>query len=115
MQAAAGAMAGLAGQKFADWTVTVADDFSYRDKTDGSIASDQGLRIVCGADARAVLRLSGTGTKGATLRVYLERSADGSGTLHWKHAEELASMPSATARIPLSADTTGRPTPDAAP
>src|SRR3546814_9335713 len=57
MQAAAGAMAGLAGQKFADWTVTVADDFSYRDTTDGSIASDQGLRIVCGDDARAVLRL----------------------------------------------------------
>src|SRR3546814_15694163 len=87
MQAAAGAMAGLAGQKFADWTVTVADDFSYRDKTDGSIASDQGLRIVCGDDARAVLRLSGTGTKGATLRVYLERYAHGSGSLHWKPAE----------------------------
>lgn len=112
MQAAAGAMAGLQGQKFADWTVSLADDFSYRDKTDGSIASGQGLRIVCGDDARAVLRLSGTGTKGATLRVYLERYAHESGSLHWKTAEALAPLASAIDRLARIAELTGRRTPD---
>ena len=55
------------------FTITDADDFAYTDPVDGSHAEHQGIRIIFGEDARGVLRLSGTGTVGATLRVYLER------------------------------------------
>ena len=50
-----------------------ADEFSYADPVDGSVTPRQGIRIYFEEDARAVFRLSGTGTSGATLRVYLER------------------------------------------
>ncbi|MEM6488421.1 MAG: alpha-D-glucose phosphate-specific phosphoglucomutase [Pseudomonadota bacterium] len=64
---------GLPGTAFAGLTVTEADDFAYTDPIDGSTTSNQGIRVVFGDTARAVFRLSGTGTVGATLRVYLER------------------------------------------
>jgi phosphoglucomutase len=54
-------------------TVKLADDFAYTDPVDGSLATHQGVRIVFDDDARIVFRLSGTGTEGATLRIYLER------------------------------------------
>ena len=54
-------------------SVVLADDFSYTDPVDGSVAAKQGLRIVFEDGARIVYRLSGTGTAGATLRVYIER------------------------------------------
>lgn len=63
----------LPGRQVEGLTVTEADDFAYTDPVDGSTASGQGIRIVFGDAARAVFRLSGTGTVGATLRVYLER------------------------------------------
>lgn len=53
--------------------ISEADDFSYVDPVDGGVATRQGVRIVFGDHARVVFRLSGTGTEGATLRVYLER------------------------------------------
>jgi len=53
--------------------VVFADDFAYTDPVDGSVTTRQGIRIVFDDDARIVLRLSGTGTEGATLRIYLER------------------------------------------
>ncbi|HTX48462.1 MAG TPA: alpha-D-glucose phosphate-specific phosphoglucomutase [Caulobacteraceae bacterium] len=53
--------------------ISTADDFSYVDPVDGGVATNQGVRIVFGERARVVFRLSGTGTDGATLRVYLER------------------------------------------
>ncbi len=53
--------------------VTVADEFSYLDPVDNSVSHQQGIRIVMGDAARIVVRLSGTGTQGATLRLYLER------------------------------------------
>jgi len=68
-----GALPGLAGQTHAGLTVAKADEFAYRDPVDGSFSEGQGIRIWFGDDARAVLRLSGTGTDGATLRVYLEQ------------------------------------------
>jgi phosphoglucomutase len=49
-----------------------ADDFSYRDPVDGSVSEHQGIRVLFEGGARIVYRLSGTGTEGATLRVYLE-------------------------------------------
>ncbi|WP_020401415.1 alpha-D-glucose phosphate-specific phosphoglucomutase [Kordiimonas gwangyangensis] len=63
----------LTGQTFEGETVTSADDFSYTDPVDGSVTSKQGIRIQFESGARLVYRLSGTGTEGATLRVYLER------------------------------------------
>lgn len=63
---------GLVGQSFAGRRVATADDFAYTDPVDGSLTSGQGLRLLLDDGSRVVLRLSGTGTQGATLRVYLE-------------------------------------------
>jgi phosphoglucomutase len=63
----------LAGQEFAGHRVTYADDFTYHDPIDGSTSARQGIRIGFADGSRIVLRLSGTGTVGATLRLYLER------------------------------------------
>jgi phosphoglucomutase len=63
----------LAGQVLAGRKVTLADDFSYTDPVDGSVSKNQGLRIVFEDGSRIVYRLSGTGTSGSTLRVYIER------------------------------------------
>jgi phosphoglucomutase len=63
----------LAGQSFGALTLQMADDFSYTDPVDGSVSSRQGVRLLFEGGARVVFRLSGTGTEGATLRVYLER------------------------------------------
>jgi phosphoglucomutase len=64
--------AALVGQKFGNYEVAFADDFSYTDPIDGSISSKQGIRIGFTDDSRIVFRLSGTGTEGATLRLYVE-------------------------------------------
>ena len=63
----------LAGQTMAGQTIAWADDFAYTDPVDGSRSERQGVRVVLADSSRVVLRLSGTGTEGATLRVYLER------------------------------------------
>ncbi len=62
----------LKGQQFGDYKVDYADDFAYTDPVDGSVSENQGIRIGFTDGSRIVLRLSGTGTVGATLRVYLE-------------------------------------------
>ena len=63
----------LPGQRVGEAVVASADDFAYTDPVDGSVSTGQGIRIVFRDGARIVFRLSGTGTEGATLRVYLER------------------------------------------
>jgi phosphoglucomutase len=73
MQSLRDRLAALPGQRFGGLTVSVCDDFAYTDPVDGSVTAAQGIRILFAEDARAVFRLSGTGTVGATLRVYLER------------------------------------------
>ncbi len=67
------AMATLPGQTFGGLTVEKVDDFSYLDPVDGSVSANQGIRILFEGGSRVVYRLSGTGTSGATLRVYIER------------------------------------------
>jgi len=62
----------LPGTSVANRTVVTADDFSYTDPVDGSVSSKQGLRVLLDDGARIVFRLSGTGTEGATIRVYIE-------------------------------------------
>jgi phosphoglucomutase len=64
---------GLPGKNPGGLAVDKADDFSYTDPVDGSVSAKQGVRILFADGGRAVFRLSGTGTEGATLRVYFER------------------------------------------
>jgi phosphoglucomutase len=66
-------LASLPGERFGHLAVEAADDFAYTDPTDASVSSNQGIRILFEGGSRVVFRLSGTGTSGATLRVYLER------------------------------------------
>ena len=64
--------AALPGKQFGSYTVALCDDFSYIDPIDASVSTGQGIRIIFSDGSRIVFRLSGTGTEGATLRIYLE-------------------------------------------
>ncbi len=64
---------GLAGEKYGVWEIGKADEFSYTDPVDGSVSQRQGIRIFFTDGSRIIFRLSGTGTVGATLRVYFDR------------------------------------------
>ncbi len=77
-----GSLASLPGQRVEGMTVAAADDFAYTDPVDGSVSKGQGVRIIFTDGSRIVLRLSGTGTEGATLRLYLERYTAGPDGLH---------------------------------
>ncbi|WLR97631.1 alpha-D-glucose phosphate-specific phosphoglucomutase [Shinella sumterensis] len=66
-------LATLPGKRFGALTVETADDFAYNDPVDQSVSRNQGIRILFEGGSRVVFRLSGTGTSGATLRVYIER------------------------------------------
>jgi phosphoglucomutase len=66
-------LATLQGRQFGKRRLVLADDFSYTDPVDGSVSGKQGIRLIFDDGARVVFRLSGTGTEGATLRLYLER------------------------------------------
>jgi phosphoglucomutase len=83
---------GLRGQDFAGRRIQAADNFSYTDPVDGSVTTGQGLRILLDDGSRVVVRLSGTGTKGATIRVYLESYVPSSGDLHQDPQVALADM-----------------------
>ena len=64
--------AALTGKAYGKYTVLMCDDFSYTDPVDSSVSKNQGVRILFSDGSRVIFRLSGTGTEGATLRVYLE-------------------------------------------
>jgi phosphoglucomutase len=85
----------LQGQLLAGRTIATADDFSYLDPVDGSVSGGQGLRLLLEDGSRVVLRLSGTGTQGATLRVYLERYVASGGELNQDPQLALADLISA--------------------
>ena len=70
-------LASLPGQVVEGLTIEAADDFAYTDPVDGSVSTRQGVRVLFAGGSRFVMRLSGTGTEGATLRLYLERYAAG--------------------------------------
>jgi len=82
----------LVGQAFAGRSIATADDFAYSDPVDGSLTSGQGLRLLLDDGSRVVLRLSGTGTQGATLRVYLESYVPPGGDLSQNPQLALAQM-----------------------
>ncbi|KMO40577.1 alpha-D-glucose phosphate-specific phosphoglucomutase [Methylobacterium aquaticum] len=102
-------LAGLPGQRFGELTVEAADDFAYTDPVDGSVTARQGVRILFREDARVVFRLSGTGTVGATLRVYLERFSKD--RLDAPTAEMLAPVVAAAEAIAGIVQHTGRTEP----
>ena len=80
----------LPGQSFGEYVVGYADEFSYEDPIDGSISKNQGMRIGFENGSRIVFRLSGTGTVGATLRIYIERF-EADVTKHDQDAQEALS------------------------
>ncbi|MEZ5724850.1 MAG: alpha-D-glucose phosphate-specific phosphoglucomutase [Paracoccaceae bacterium] len=102
----------LPGQSFAGLTVESADDFAYLDPVDGSTSKNQGLRIAFTDGSRIVMRLSGTGTEGATLRVYLERYQPADGKLNMPVEEALSPVVQAAEEIALIRHHTGRDKPD---
>ncbi|MGF7168657.1 phosphoglucomutase [Sphingobium xanthum] len=92
--------------------VAAADSFSYADPVDGSVSANQGLRVMFEGGSRIVFRLSGTGTEGATLRVYLERYEPAGGTLDAETPDMLADLIAAADAIAGIVRHTGRTAPD---
>ena len=89
----------LVGQDFAGRCIATADDFSYSDPIDGSLTTGQGLRLLLDDGSRVVFRLSGTGTQGATLRLYLESYVPPSGNLQQDPQQALADLISAADQL----------------
>ena len=105
-------LAALAGTRIEDMTIQGADDFAYTDPVDGSVSRAQGVRILFEDGSRIVLRLSGTGTEGATLRLYLERYAAGPDGLHHDPQQALAPVIRAAHALADIAHFTGRIAPN---
>lgn len=105
-------LADLPGTKAAGLTIAAADDFTYEDPVDGSVTKAQGIRIAFEEGARAVFRLSGTGTEGATLRVYLERYEPDPANHDRDVQEALAPVIAAAREIAGIEMRTGRAAPD---
>jgi phosphoglucomutase len=112
MGALRGALPGLQGQVVEGMTIAGADDFAYTDPVDASVSTKQGVRVMFEDGSRFVLRLSGTGTEGATLRLYLERYAAGPAGLDLDPQEALAPVIRAAHGIARIAEFTGRNAPD---
>lgn len=101
----------LPGQKFGSYTVKVCDDFSYHDPIDGSVSNNQGIRVLFTDGSRIVFRLSGTGTEGATLRIYLEAFEPDSRMHHLDAQVALAEMIQISLQISQLVERTGRVAP----
>lgn len=101
----------LPGQAFGRYTISTCDDFSYLDPIDGSVSNNQGIRILFTDGSRIVFRLSGTGTEGATLRIYLE-AFEPDASKHYLDAQiALAEMIQIALQISQLVERTGRLSP----
>jgi phosphoglucomutase len=112
MGALIASLASLSGKAFGPLTVAAADSFSYTDPVDGSHSLNQGIRVLFEGGSRIVFRLSGTGTEGATLRVYLERYEPVGGDLDRDTPDMLADLIAAAESIAGVKQHTGRTNPD---
>ena len=112
MAALRASLPGLAGQSIEGMTIQGADDFAYTDPVDGSVSAKQGVRILFTDGSRIVMRLSGTGTEGATLRVYLERFTPGPEGLDHDPQQALAPVIRAAHALARIAEFTGRTEPN---
>ena len=101
----------LLNQKFGKYVVKAVDDFSYTDPIDGSISTGQGIRIIFTDDSRIVFRLSGTGTDGATVRLYLEAFEPNVANQHYDAQLALAEMIAIAEEISQLKQRTGRDSP----
>ena len=101
----------LKGKQFGQYTVDYSDDFSYTDPIDGSVSQKQGIRIGFTDGSRIVFRLSGTGTSGATLRVYLESYESDTAKQNLDPQEALASLISLADELAQIRKLTGREKP----
>ena len=102
----------LVGQVVEGMVIEAADDFAYTDPVDGSVSKAQGVRIILDGGSRIVLRLSGTGTEGATLRLYLERYVPGPDGLGHDPQQALAPVIRAAHQLAAIGVHTGRSAPD---
>ena len=102
----------LVGQSFNGFNVVSADEFSYLDPVDNSLSKNQGVRINFEGGARVVVRLSGTGTIGATIRIYLERVETDKSQLQQNAQDALAPLIDAAEQIICINRYTGRACPD---
>ena len=107
-----GKLTSLAGTQVEGMTIAGADDFAYTDPVDGSVSRNQGVRILFDDGSRIVMRLSGTGTEGATLRLYLERYAAGPDGLAQDPQEALAPIIRAAQQLAGIEAHTGRKDPN---
>lgn len=105
-------LAGLPGRQVGGMILEAADDFAYTDPVDGSVSKGQGVRVIFAGGSRFVMRLSGTGTEGATLRLYLERYAPGPDGLDLDPQVALAPVIAAAETLAGIAAFTGRTAPD---
>ena len=105
-------LAALPGRSFGPLTVAEADSFAYTDPVDGAASTNQGIRVLFEGGSRIVFRLSGTGTEGATLRVYLERYEPVGGDLNRETPDMLARLIAAAEAIAGIVQHTGRSKPD---
>jgi phosphoglucomutase len=101
----------LKGQKFGTYEIAHADDFSYKDPVDGSVSEHQGLRVIFTDGSRIIIRLSGTGTRGATLRLYLERYEPDASKQDMETQEALSSLIEIADQLTDMKKTIGRDTP----
>ena len=102
----------LPGRRVAGLTIERADDFAYDDPVDGSHSAKQGIRIFFEGGSRVVYRLSGTGTAGATLRIYIERFEGDPAHLDLPTAAALAPLVTAAGELAELAARTGRTAPN---
>lgn len=107
-----GRLPGLQGTTASGLEIVAADEFSYHDPVDGSVSEQQGIRISFAGGGRVVFRLSGTGTEGATLRVYLERLETDPARTGEETQAALSAIISAADEIAGIRAHTGRDTPD---
>ena len=112
LEALRAALPDLAGKTVGELRVAMADEFSYLDPVDGSTSAGQGIRISFTDGARVVFRLSGTGTEGATLRVYLEQLELDPDQMNRDPQEALAPVIAAADELAGIAERTGRAAPD---
>lgn len=103
--------ASLPGKQFGNYTVDFCDDFSYTDPVDSSVSTGQGIRIIFTDGSRIVFRLSGTGTEGATLRIYLEAYEPDPAKHHLDAQHALAEMIEIAAQVSELRQRTGREQP----
>ena len=108
----AGKMDTLPSQSFGPLTVATCDNFTYTDPVDGSVSTNQGVRVLFACGSRFVIRLSGTGTAGATIRLYLEKYEGPDGALDGDVGAMLSDLIAAAEAIAGIKRHSGRTAPD---